>query len=326
MKKKNYMTDFTCLCEKVKDFSEACKMKPKYKITKVLFVYLSAEEIEELAYNEKVFDITDYSKNNYSKVICFIKEETLYVASDAVIVLTKCATLFGEYTGGNKEEYFNHNLFFDVKEMIFENMDTSEVDNMSNMFISLKKVKSLDLSSFDTSNVKSMSGMFSNCISLEEVNLKSFNTLKVKNMDSMFSNCESLKKLDLSSFKTDSLMYMNEMFRCCFSLESLDLSNVSFEKIKLTKVSGREYPSRELFNGLPNNTKIIVKDEKNKDFVLKAIKSTKTKEDNLNFFDEYCESYKITEEEKNEIIKSIMRINPNYPKWNDNNFILKEKK
>ena len=324
--KRNYMTDFTCLCEKVKDFNESCEMKSKYQITSIEFIFLEEDEIKSRCNNvESVFDLTDYSKNNYSKVWCFIEKEKLYVASDGVIVLTKGSTLFGDYTSGNKEYYFNHNIFIDVEEINFSNIDTSELYNMDNMFISLKKLKSLDLSNFDTRNVKSMSGMFSHCESLEEINLKNFNTQKVKNMDYMFSNCENLKKLDLSNFKTNSLMYMNEMFRCCFSLEHLDLSNFSFDKIKLTKVSGRGYPSKEIFNGLSNNTKIVVKNLHEKRFILSSIKSNKQVSKTPSIFNLFAEEKTISEKEKNNWVKSIMRTSPSYPTWNDDNFIVLEK-
>ncbi len=113
-----------------------------------------------------------------------------------------------------------------------ENLDTSNVTNMSNMFQNCKGIKKLDLSSFDTSNVTNMSGMFNGCQYITSLNLSSFNTGKVENMSKMFSVCQDLTPLDLSNFDTRKVENMSCMFEQCYQLTSLDLLNFDTSKVK----------------------------------------------------------------------------------------------
>ncbi len=130
-----------------------------------------------------------------------------------------------------------------------ENVDTSQVTNMSYMFTSCRNLTSLDLSSFDTSNVTDMSFMFPSCSSLTSLDLSSFDTSNVTNMSLMFASCSSLTSLDLSSFNTSKVTNMSAMFPSCSSLTSLDLS--SFDTSNVTDMSG-------MFNGCSNLTSLNV--------------------------------------------------------------------
>ena len=62
------------------------------------------------------------------------------------------------------------------------------------MFDGCSSLQSIDLSSFNTTNVKDMSCMFLGCDSLQSIDLSSFNTTNVKDMSSMFWGCSSLEK------------------------------------------------------------------------------------------------------------------------------------
>lgn len=114
----------------------------------------------------------------------------------------------------------------------FENMDTSDVENMRYMFCT---DYDLDLSTWNTSKVTNMQGMFSGCsgnitfganfdtsnvtdmshmferYAGGNLDLKSFNTYNVKDMNSMF-RFTKMKYLDLSSFDTYNVEDMREMF------------------------------------------------------------------------------------------------------------------
>lgn len=81
-----------------------------------------------------------------------------------------------------------------------ENLDTSGVTNMEQMFEYDKSLTSLDLSSFDTSNVTAVSGMFKDNWMLNSLDLSSFELKKVTVMASMFFNCKSLSVIDISKF------------------------------------------------------------------------------------------------------------------------------
>ncbi|OYP45286.1 hypothetical protein CIK96_08685 [Prevotella sp. P4-98] len=106
-----------------------------------------------------------------------------------------------------------------------ENLNTSNVTTMNQMFFACKNLISLDLSNFDTSNVTDMYSMFWGCLSLTYLDLSSFNTANVTTMYQMFYDCSHLTSLDLSSFNTANVTTMGSMFNKCSKLTSLDLSS-----------------------------------------------------------------------------------------------------
>ena len=111
-------------------------------------------------------------------------------------------------------------------------LNTTEVTDMSRMFLGCEALTSLNLSSFNTSNVTNMGTMFENCSSLTSLNLSNFNTLNVMNMSGMFYDCSALTSLNLSSFNTSNVTNMGAMFKNCSSLTSLNLSNFNTENVK----------------------------------------------------------------------------------------------
>ena len=113
-----------------------------------------------------------------------------------------------------------------------ENLNTSNVKNMSGMFAKCSNLETLDLSRFNTEKVENMSKMFYGCTKLHDLNISSFNTEYVKYMNEMFDGCSNLETLDLSHFNTRYVLYsgMNYMFNGCSSLSSLDVSNFTTDK------------------------------------------------------------------------------------------------
>ncbi len=127
----------------------------------------------------------------------------------------------------------------------FENMDTSDVENMSYMFFTSYD---LDLSTWNTSKVTNMRGMFSQCggniifgknfdtsnvtdmshmferCDFDTIDLSSFNTYNVRDMSNMFSDTK-VKYLDLSSFDTYNVEDMREMFYLTHNLEYIKNPN-----------------------------------------------------------------------------------------------------
>ena len=119
--------------------------------------------------------------------------------------------------------------FSNVKEFVgLSNLDTSQVTNMHEMFVSCG-AKELDLSKWDTSQVTDMGSMFLQCRNLEKVNVKGWDTTKVNDMSSMFFGCPKLHKLDLSNFKTPNLK-MGEMMFGEDSIYDLDIRNLESSK------------------------------------------------------------------------------------------------
>ena len=132
------------------------------------------------------------------------------------------------------------NWFYHMKNLTtiigLENLNTTNVTDMSGMFGGCASLTSLNLSSFNTSKVTDMGGMFSGCKSLTSLNLSRFNTSKVTDMHVMFGDCKSLTSLNLSSFNTSKVKRMDDMFYGCESLTSLNLSR--FNTSNVTGMSG----------------------------------------------------------------------------------------
>ncbi|MBO7433567.1 MAG: BspA family leucine-rich repeat surface protein, partial [Salinivirgaceae bacterium] len=76
-----------------------------------------------------------------------------------------------------------------------ENLNTSEVKDMSQMFAHCEKLETIDLSNFNTEEVTDMSGMFSGCTNLETIYVSNkWDTDAVTSAsNSMFENCTKLK-------------------------------------------------------------------------------------------------------------------------------------
>ena len=136
-----------------------------------------------------------------------------------------------------------------------EYLNTSEVEDMSNMFAGCSNLKSIDLShfttskvkkmyatfwrcgvtnldvsTFDTSNVTDMGFMFCLCGNLEDIDLSNFNTSKVTNMENMLSSC-GFKNLYLRNFDTRNVQSMSYMFSNCYYLESIDVSSFNTSNV-----------------------------------------------------------------------------------------------
>ena len=128
---------------------------------------------------------------------------------------------------------FTKNTFTNL---IFKDIDISNVTNMYDMFYGCSVLTSLDISKFDTSNVTNMGYMFSNCSSLTSLDVSKFDTSNVTNMYGMFYYCSALTYLDVSKFNTSNVTNMAHMFSSCSSLTSLNISK--FDTSKVTNMYG----------------------------------------------------------------------------------------
>lgn len=112
-----------------------------------------------------------------------------------------------------------------------ENLNTSEVTDMTEMFGDCQLIDSLDVSGFDTGNVKYMLHTFNGCRALRSLDVSGFKTDNVTDMGGMFYECRSLKSLDLSGFNTANVTNMAQMFCWCFALEKIDISKFDTRKV-----------------------------------------------------------------------------------------------
>ena len=119
----------------------------------------------------------------------------------------------------------------EVKIEGLENLDTSNVTNMYDMFEYCTGLTSLDVSEFNTSNVTNMCDMFSGCSVLTNLDVSKFDTSKVTNMRDMFGRCSKLTSLDVSKFDTSNVTTMYDMFSNCSVLTSLDVSKFDTSKV-----------------------------------------------------------------------------------------------
>ena len=117
-----------------------------------------------------------------------------------------------------------------------ENLDTSQVTDMSSMFDWCQSLTNLDVSHFDTSQVTNMSGMFWQCRGLTNLDVSNWDTSKVTDMSVMFNECVNLTNLDVSHFNTSQVTNMSGMFVHCDNLSSLDVSH--FDTSRVTNMSG----------------------------------------------------------------------------------------
>ena len=135
-------------------------------------------------------------------------------------------------------------------------LNTSAVDNMSEMFYFCESLTTLDLSNFNTSDVYYMGSMFEHCDYLTTLDLSSFNTSMVTDMKYMFEYCKNLRTIYVGDGWTTSKVRQSDyMFRGCTSLEgaqgtTYDASNVDKEYAHIDGGSGNPgylCPPREAY-------------------------------------------------------------------------------
>lgn len=170
----------------------------KANIAQVNFLDISYDEIEELGVT--TYDLT---YNNKGRVTGWFEtdptdstKKILNVGSEGLTYLTTGSYLFHYWSS--------------LKTIEFNNIDTSNVTDMSYMFED-------DWGNYDNK-------------ALLEIDLSSFDTSNVTNMDNMFHN-RKITSLDLSMWNVSSLTTMKYMFYYCTYLENVNLSGWNLESI-----------------------------------------------------------------------------------------------
>lgn len=183
----------------------------------------------------KVFDISEEKNGG---VLAYTVQEnggyTIYIQGDGVIEANKDSSYL--FAGFKNLETIEG----------LENLDTSQVTNMSFMFWDCNSITSLNVSSFDTSKVTDMSCLFDSCGLLTDLDVSHFDTSNVINMYGMFSCCYALTGLDLSNFDTRNVTNMSWMFNQCQALTSLNIS--TFSTSKVTDMGGMFHMCEKLTN------------------------------------------------------------------------------
>ena len=119
-----------------------------------------------------------------------------------------------------------------------ENLNTSNVTDMSAMFQNCKKLGFIDARTWDTSKVTNMSNMFDGCSELTQFISgtgkgchQNFDTSNVTDMSGMFKNCTKAYRIGLDNFSSTSLVTMENMFYGCTALENVNLDAMYGSKI-----------------------------------------------------------------------------------------------
>ena len=144
-----------------------------------------------------------------------------------------------------------------------ENLNTSEVTDMSVMFQNCHSLETLDLSSFKTSKVTSMHGMFFNCGNLKSVVLPNGLTF----IDTyLFISCNSLKEVLIPSSITSigeyAYQYCTSMNEITIPASVTSIGDNAFSYSGLTKVTSlMQTPcgiSSTVFEDVSNNATLYV--------------------------------------------------------------------
>ena len=169
---------------------------------------------------------TLYNKDNFREYLLDSWGEYKELITKVIIDNT-----FAKYDGIKS----THSWFCEFKNLTeivgLQNLNTSNVTNMSSMFRECVSLTDLDLNSFDTSSVTDMEGMFWGCSSLTYLDLSSFNTKNVTKMSKLyyahfwtatagiFQECRSLRTIFIgNSWSTESLEENSCMFLNCTNL------------------------------------------------------------------------------------------------------------
>ena len=187
---------------------------------------------------EGAYDVENLAKNKYDE------DDKKWNSVSHQIKTVVFDQSFKKYKPKSCSQWFNYcgNLTSVIG--IKENLNTSEVTNMSSMFFLCVSLTSLDVSGFNTKNVTDMSFMFGGYTNLTSLDVSGFNTENVTDMSFMFDGCANLSSIDVSGFNTENVTDMREMFSHCENLKSIYVG----DGWNTSNVTDSEY----MFNNCPN--------------------------------------------------------------------------
>ncbi|MBR3282252.1 MAG: BspA family leucine-rich repeat surface protein [Ruminococcus sp.] len=133
-------------------------------------------------------------------------------AEDGMVFPENCSYMFQDFI-----------ILEDVK---LNNVDTSNVTSLGNLFRGCKRLKNVEISNWNTSKVKNLQYLFYNCERLESAEMiQNWDTSSVTHTANMFSGCTNLKTFDGSKWKTNNLQSASSMFAKCTSLREVNITN-----------------------------------------------------------------------------------------------------
>lgn len=199
------------------------KLKIQKQSAKKTTVVANGDELHDLIHtryeesaNKEHIDCTDI---DVSKVVDF-KEAFSGLNNLKTIDIT------GWDTSNARKFKHMFSFSYSLQEIIGLNeLDTSNVDDMSSMFANCSTIKSIDISNWNTDSLENTTYMFMGCTKLEELKgVENMNMSKVSNILQMFSGCKKLKSLDLSGWDASNISNVFELFGRCVSLEEVSIA------------------------------------------------------------------------------------------------------
>ena len=209
----------------------------KTKVTDIYFIYDEDLPSGITTNNIKTYDMSD----SVGKPITGYLIENTDVGADPDTYKVYVSSQYKIYASGLSNAF---NGMTALKNIVFDNFDTSNVGAMINVFRLCGSLTSLDLSSFNTSNVTTMDSMFYQASSLSSVDVSYFDTSSVANFTDMFRSIGGITNLDLSNFDTTSANSMLRMFSQSSGFVTLDLS--SFDTSGVTNMERMFFQSNNI--------------------------------------------------------------------------------
>ena len=199
--------------------------------------YSPPAETDKLKNGNTYIDLSDKTADKTTGPIYAYYDSasnTIYVVPETPgrMVAANCYMMFSTYINSSYRNI--------LKSIVINNLDTSQVQSMEEMFSYNRGLESVILgadSGFSTSNVTTMKKMFTECNAVTALDLTSFRTSRVTDMTNMFWGCKKLTNIaGLPQFDTSQVTTMSGMFCDCSSMTSLDLS--TFNTSHVTDMSG----------------------------------------------------------------------------------------
>lgn len=196
-------------------------------LTDINITNLDTSEITELnrtfsgCSSLKSIDISKLDTSNVTKMYEPFAGCTGFTYDDYIsLLLSLNITKVTMFTG----MFAMHNYtYVDLSDLT--TLNTSNVTDMSNMFLNCRALSSVTLIGLNTSNVTNMSNMFGGCPKLSVVDFAGLDTGNVTNMSNMFNSHELLETVDLSGIDMSNVTNLNSMF---LTGSKCSLKNVNF--------------------------------------------------------------------------------------------------
>ena len=196
-----------------------------------------------------IIDYTDVSANQDGSILAYMDGTIMKVSPKES----------GTTIYANENSNYMFISASNLKQIVFDNFDTSKTVNTTMMFGQCTNLTALDISGFDTSNVTSMGQMFYGCSKLTTLDLSGFNTSKITDMSALFYGCSNLSTLDLSDFDTANVTRYSDIFGNCSSLSLIKvgdkwLKSIPFPNSKSSTWYALSSGAGYSYNAIPTGT------------------------------------------------------------------------